>query len=164
MKLSVRHLFRTALAGTVATIIHLYQHETHTIWMVISTLFVIQVPEVSSRQDILFVAIDRIIATGIGVFLGLIGYGSIYYCVRDGNTEIAIIIIFITFMITDFFQQMVKNLTIINVTAAIIMLLSIQSSAVFEHALSRSLDIILGAVIGVLAIIIIPPQKRHNDD
>ena len=70
MKFSTRHLFRTALAGTTATIIHLFQYEAHTIWIVISTLFVIQVPEVKSRIEIIQIGLDRIIATGIGVFLG----------------------------------------------------------------------------------------------
>lgn len=161
MKFSIRHLFRTALAGTTATIIHLHQHEAHTIWIVISTLFVIQVPEVKSRIEIIQIGLDRIIATGIGVSLGLIGYGLIYYNVRDGNLEIAGMIIFLIFMVTDFFQQITKSLTIINITAAIIMLLSIQSSAAFEHALSRSLDIIYGAVIGLTCIILIPPQKAN---
>ncbi|MEE2769930.1 MAG: FUSC family protein [Pseudomonadota bacterium] len=160
MKFSIRHLFRTALAGTAASFIHLYQHEAHTIWIVISTLFVIQVPEVKSRIEIIEIAIDRIIATGIGVSLGLIGYGLIYYNVKDGNVEIAGIIIFIIFMITDFFQQITKSLTIINITAALIMLLSIQSNAAFDHALSRSLDIIYGAIIGLSCIILIPPHKK----
>jgi len=159
MKFSIRHLFRTALAGTIASTIHLFQHEAHTILIVISTLFVIQVPEVKSRLEIIQIAIDRVISTGIGVAVGLVGYGLIYYNVRDGNLEIVSIIIFIIFIITDFFQQITKSLTIINITAAIIMLVSIQSSAAFEHALSRALDIIFGAVIGLSCIILIPPQR-----
>lgn len=159
MKFSTRHLFRTALAGTIASLIHLFQHEIHSILIVISTLFVIQVPEVKSRLEIIKLAIDRVISTGIGVVIGLIGYGLIYYNVKDGNLEIVAIIIFIIFMFTDFLQQITKSLTIINITAGIIMLISIQSNAALEHALSKSLDIIIGAFIGLGCIILIPPQR-----
>lgn len=162
MQIRIRHIIRTALTGTIASMVHFYQHESHTIWMVISSLFMVQIPEVNTRIEIITVAIDRIISTAIGIFLGLLGYGMIFYFVQDGNVELMAAIIFLTFALTDSCQQATTSLTIINVTAAIIMLMSIQSNAAIEHAFARSIDIILGAGIGLITTCLIPPKKRDQ--
>ena len=84
----MRHALRTGIAGSIGCSIYLFIYQSHCIWIVISALLLCQTHTTGSFINLFTHAIDRIIATGIGVSLGLLGYTLIFLNVNDSNKEI----------------------------------------------------------------------------
>ena len=155
----MRHALRTGIAGSIGCSIYLFIYQSHCIWIVISALLLCQTHTTGSFINLFKHAIDRIIATGIGVSLGLLGYTLIFLNVNDSNKEIIPMICLFIFIISDSILQLTEGLNIITITAAIIMLVSIQEDSAIPMALARSMDIITGSAIGIIVSLIIPAKK-----
>ncbi|MAJ82387.1 MAG: hypothetical protein CMF41_05670 [Legionellales bacterium] len=155
----IRHALRTGIAGSIGCSIYLFIYQSHCIWIVISALLLCQTHTTGNFINLFKHAIDRIIATGIGVFLGMLGYTLIFLNVNDSNKEIIPLICLFIFIISDSILQLTEGLNIITITAAIIMLVSIQEDSAIPMALARSMDIITGSAIGIIVSLIIPAKK-----
>ena len=154
----MRHALRTGIAGSIGCSIYLFIYQSHCIWIVISALLLCQTHTTGSFINLFKHAIDRIIATGI-VCLWLTWLYVNLLNVNDSNKEIIPIICLFIFIISDSILQLTEGLNIITITAAIIMLVSIQEDSAIPMALARSMDIITGSAIGIIVSLIIPVKK-----
>ena len=160
--ISLRHILRTALSGTIATFVYLYFYVDNSYWIVISAIFVMQGEEKHGFTNILCLATDRFIATGLGIFFGLIGHMGMLMSVTDGFKESILIIVFVILALTDACQQLCRSLQLTTITASIIMLISIRSDIAIELAVMRAQDIATGVLIGITMGILIPASKKAS--
>jgi len=156
-QLSYFHALKTGLSGSLASCIFLILHESHCIWIVISALLICHSNHSSDLSSILTEAIDRFIATGIGVLLGIIGYGMIFFMITENTKELIPLICLMIFVISDLILQSTKAPTVLSISAAIVMLVGIQNHSAIEVSFSRAMDIFIGSCIGIIISLLINP-------
>ncbi len=157
-----RQTFRTGLAGTIASMIYFYSYQSHSIWVVVGAILISQIPEKNTALEMIYGVLDRVIGTVIGISLGIIGYQLIFMSITDNNNELIFFIIFVIFCLSDAIIQIVPSLSTVTISATIVMLIGTQTDSVIHVATQRSEEILIGALVGVIVSIIIPPRKKVN--